>query len=149
MIVAIVVNDGIEAHGDIRVLFPHVSFPPSGPEEQWLEDNNIKPVTYWKSHDLLTEKLVPCDPYLEDGEVYAVEVEPYTEEELEARNQSQWAKVRVQRNKLLADTDWVVLKALEASTAVTQVWMGYRQALRDITEQEDPFNIVWPELPSE
>ena len=28
-----------------------------------------------------------------------------------------------------------------------QQWQAYRQALRDITEQPDPFNIVWPETP--
>jgi hypothetical protein len=53
--------------------------------------------------------------------------------------------VRQQRNRLLAESDWT--QALDAP--VDQVaWSNYRQALRDITEQENPFSIVWPEVPA-
>jgi hypothetical protein len=29
-----------------------------------------------------------------------------------------------------------------------EVWAAYRQALRDVTLQPDPFNIVWPTPPA-
>ena len=36
------------------------------------------------------------------------------------------------RNKLLADTDWVIVKATETATEVPADIVTYRQALRDI-----------------
>lgn len=149
MIVAILSNNEIETTGHISDLFSNVSFPPSGPEQEWMDENNVIPVTYWKTYDANLEKLIPVDPYLEDGEVFAVEVQELSAEEIEARLTTQWAKVRADRDQRLAKTDWIVTKSLEAGEAVPTVWVEYRQALRDITEQEDPFNIIWPELPSE
>ena len=59
-----------------------------------------------------------------------------------------WEEVRLLRDKALSATDWIITHALESGEQVPQVWREYRQALRDITEQEDPFNIVWPQKPS-
>jgi hypothetical protein len=28
-----------------------------------------------------------------------------------------------------------------------ELWVAYRAALRDVTKQSDPFNIVWPVMP--
>lgn len=61
----------------------------------------------------------------------------------------QWELVRVERNAKLADTDWWVTKASEAGGSISPEQHAYRQALRDITDQSDPFNIVWPVAPSE
>jgi hypothetical protein len=58
------------------------------------------------------------------------------------KDKEQWKLIREQRNKLLADSDWTQLPDTSADAAV---WATYRQALRDITEQSDPFNITWPE----
>jgi hypothetical protein len=58
---------------------------------------------------------------------------------------AQWAVVRAERNKLLADCDWTQLPDASADAAA---WATYRQALRDITDQANPFNIVWPETVS-
>lgn len=56
--------------------------------------------------------------------------------------------VRAQRNKLLAETDWVVIKAKETSTNLPAGVKDYREALRDITEQEGfPHNVTWPGKP--
>ena len=144
MIVAIVKNDTIEQTGDLSVLFPNVSFPASGPEPEWMEENCVVPVTYFKPYDVQAEKLVNGEPYLEGGAVYAVTVEALTEEEIAARNDSQWAKVRADRNKRLADCDWTQLPDAPVDSTV---WAEYRQALRDITDQTDPFNIIWPQEP--
>ena len=56
----------------------------------------------------------------------------------------QWGIVREERNKLLAETDWMGM----SDVAMTTRWQTYRQALRDITTQSDPFNITWPTKPS-
>ena len=56
--------------------------------------------------------------------------------------------VRAQRDRLLAETDWVITKAKETETNIPDAMKTYRQALRDITTQEGfPHNITWPEKP--
>jgi len=60
-------------------------------------------------------------------------------------DQTQWVVVKTQRNKLLAESDWTQLPDVEISNKAK--WATYRQALRDITTQTDPFNIVWPSKP--
>lgn len=59
----------------------------------------------------------------------------------------QWKAVREERNRKLQQSDWIVTKSLEIGETVPIEWLDYRQALRDITLQEDPYNIVWPEEP--
>jgi hypothetical protein len=58
---------------------------------------------------------------------------------------AQWTVIRAERNKLLAACDWTQLP--DASADAT-AWATYRQALRDITTQANPFNIIWPVEPS-
>lgn len=59
--------------------------------------------------------------------------------------QEQWWAVRAQRDALLLASDWTQLPDIPASTRAA--WAPYRQALRDITEQGDPFSVVWPTKP--
>ena len=47
------------------------------------------------------------------------------------------------RDQLLADSDWVVTKALEAGGTVPSAWATYRTALRDLPDHSD-----WPNLGS-
>jgi len=65
------------------------------------------------------------------------------------KTQNQWVLVKYQRDKLLSETDWHVTKAVETGQPINQDWANYRQQLRDITDQPDPFNIVWPTPPSD
>lgn len=60
---------------------------------------------------------------------------------------NQWNVVKYQRDTLLSETDWHVTKAVETGQPINQDWANYRQQLRDITTQSDPFNIVWPTPP--
>lgn len=55
---------------------------------------------------------------------------------------AEWARIRNARNAKLAASDWTQLPDAPVNAAT---WAVYRQALRDITNQADPFNIVWPE----
>ena len=59
--------------------------------------------------------------------------------------QTEWGLVRIERNKRIAISDWTQLP--DVPIATKEAWAVYRQALRDITQQPDPFNIVWPEPP--
>jgi len=54
-----------------------------------------------------------------------------------------WQSVRSERDSLLAKTDW----RFRSDQTPTQPWIDYCQALRDVTTQADPLNLVWPTEP--
>jgi hypothetical protein len=58
-----------------------------------------------------------------------------------------WEEVRVKRNNLLARCDWTQLPNTPLTAEQVTAWDVYRQALRDVTAQVDPFNIEWPVAP--
>jgi hypothetical protein len=58
----------------------------------------------------------------------------------------QWYKIRQRRDQLLLESDILVLRAYESAEPVPKPLIDYRQQLRDVTQQPDPFNIVWPKL---
>ena len=64
----------------------------------------------------------------------------------------EWKQIRAERNRLLAETDWVVIKARENGGQVSTAWKTYRVALRDLpAEQSDKTKyseITWPTQPS-
>jgi len=57
-------------------------------------------------------------------------------------------EVRVVRNRLLAETDWVVTMHKEKGTNIPAAWKTYRDALRDITDSATSLDdVTWPEKP--
>ena len=121
--------------------FPNTSFGDRGPSVEWITEAGYYVTSVWKPYDHATEKLVPANPHLFDGMCCLVDVEPLTAEELQARIDTQWQVVRTQRNQMLKDSDWT---QLSDSPVDKTAWATYRQELRDITQQPDPFNITWP-----
>ena len=63
--------------------------------------------------------------------------------------------LRIERNRRLAETDWITLKAYSQKQDVSENWANYMQALRDLPatanpkldEQGNLTNINWPEVP--
>lgn len=72
-------------------------------------------------------------------------VTPWTQEQISVATENQWSAIRADRNQRLANCDWTQLQDAPVDSTV---WATYRQALRDITTQSDPFNIQWPEKPA-
>ena len=66
----------------------------------------------------------------------------------DAETAIQWQSVRNARANLLVDSDVFVIRFAEDGLAVPDNIKQYRQALRNITTQPDPFNIAWPEKPN-
>ena len=58
-------------------------------------------------------------------------------------------KLRQERNKRLAEVDWVFSTDYQIHDDSYQQWLTYRKALRDLpSATEDPENPVWPEQPA-
>jgi hypothetical protein len=56
------------------------------------------------------------------------------------------ASARNYRAELLSETDWTQLA--DVPQATKDVWIAYRQALRNVPQQAGfPTNVVWPEKP--
>ena len=147
MLIAKVEDGQVINVSDYRDMFPNTSFPASGPDAEFLEANSCMTVTVWKQYDQLTEKLVSVAPYIEDNTVYTIDVKPLTPEEIASNTESQWAKIRSQRDTLLQACDWTQLPDVPLDSKTKEQWVNYRQALRDVTSQADPYNIEWPIAP--
>tara|TARA_Y100001972_G_C7590331_1_gene295927 strand:- start:377 stop:811 length:435 start_codon:yes stop_codon:yes gene_type:complete len=130
--------------GTIQQLFPNTSFSGSGPNASFIADNNLVELVESIKHDFLTQKLIAETPYISNGKVYNVKVVSITTEEQTILTNKHWGEVRAQRDNLLKDTDW----RASSDLTLSDEWKTYRQALRDITTQSDPFNITWPTKPS-
>jgi len=61
----------------------------------------------------------------------------------------QWNLVRLERNEKLRNSDWTELPSAVGSKSDEwkNNWAVYRNDLRNITNQQDPFNVVWPTAP--
>ena len=97
-------------------------------------------------HDPATQSLEEGPALLIDG----VWTQNYTVTDLDAdtaaaKVEAQWPIIRAERNRLLVESDWTQLPDAPVDAAA---WATYRQALRDVTKQANPFAVIWPESPS-
>lgn len=70
-----------------------------------------------------------------------------TQQEIENEIENAWNNVRRKRNRQLLDSDWTQVSDSPITETQQGLWRLYRQSLRDITLQPDPFNIIWPTPP--
>ena len=78
---------------------------------------------------------------------YFKQVHNWTEAQfLEAYKPDMWGEIREKRDDLLLETDWT--QNPDVPDATKAKWQVYRQALRDVPSQSDPYNITWPTRPS-
>lgn len=114
-----------------------------------LMESKATPATYDEDGAVLTPKTYP-DAATVYEEVDIDEVDLRTHKWLSARyDAAEWAALRAERDRLLAETDWVVVKSQEAGEAVPAAWQAYRTALRDLpANTSDPANPVWPTKPA-
>jgi hypothetical protein len=99
-------------------------------------------------YDLADFVLAPPAPVTAPGEKLEWDGAQWSvREPNEAEVAIQWAGVRAQRNELLTASDVFVVRAYEAGQPVPPETVAYRQALRDVTDQTNPFAIVWPAVP--
>ena len=70
-----------------------------------------------------------------------------TGEALAQAIRDKWIIVRIERTQMLANSDFTQVADAPITAEKRAEWVTYRQALRDITTQTDPFNIIWPTSP--
>lgn len=93
-----------------------------------------------------TKNIVEGTPILINGGYYQNWVQTdATETEIEDKIENKWIEVREIRSQLLAETDWTQLGDIPTETKT--IYTSYRQDLRDITSQSNPFDLVWPVKP--
>lgn len=85
--------------------------------------------------------------YIQTWQVYALTPEEIARKE-QLRLDKLSASARNQRDRLLYQSDWTQLADVGLSEVQKQAWVLYRQALRDISNQQGfPENIIWPNQP--
>lgn len=119
----------------------------------WYVIQKINPV-----YDPETQKLEDYYHYFENNNVYesrnVVPLPPPPPPPPPPDLDSEWRKVREERDRRMAEFDWRYIRydrqtRLELTTTDNLNSMDiYMQALADITLQTDPFNIIWPEYDS-
>ena len=146
MQIAIIKDNKVESMGEYRELFKNVSFPKSGPSSDWMTENSVMVVAVNRSYDRMTEKISKVDPYIEDNVVYLHKIESLTDSEktaaqTEANNRVAESQ-RAERNRRLAETDWMAC----SDVTMSNDWKTYRQALRDITTHSNWPNLKVPDM---
>ena len=131
---------------DHKTLFPNVSFPSTGPDADWLAANSCAEVVKFLAFDSATQRSDPAEPYLDDGKGYTRRVVDLSAEEqaaiVTASNDAAATRNRAERDRRLAETDYLALSDVTMSDAMTT----YRQALRDITTHANWPNLVYPDI---
>ncbi len=93
-----------------------------------------------------TKNILEGTPILVDGVYYQNwEMEDASQSEIDLRIEAKWSEIRDIRNELLQECDWTQLGDIPTETKTN--WQTYRQELRDVTNQSNPFSIVWPVKP--
>ena len=137
-----VFKDGQVAH--YKQMFPNTSFPANGPSDAFLAEQGAVKVSMFRPHDRATQKLVSCEPVVENGFAYVVEVVDKTEEEIAADVASKAAQVRAARDRALSASDWTQVADAPVDKAA---WATYRQALRDLPNAMGFPNVDLPQSP--
>jgi hypothetical protein len=130
---------------NLRDSLPNVSLPASLSNEQLVEWDMYE-VQFSAAPNDYTKNIIEGTPTLIDGKYYQNWIQTNaTESEIEQRLEDKWFEIREIRNQLLMECDWTQLS--DISTEIKNLWSNYRQDLRDITNQTNPFNITWPVKP--
>ena len=129
---------------------PNISFP-TIISDSLLESFNIYQVEMKNSgYDNDDNKdVTEVTPTL-SGSIY---IQTYTisdadTETINKRREIKWSEVRSGRDSLLSESDWTQFNDSPISGSTLTDWQTYRQSLRDITNQSDPYDITWPNIPS-
>lgn len=135
----------------LREMYPSTHFPAVITQvaldgfENWyvIEDDSSMP-----EYDKSSEKLEFVRAFNGTAVVGKYNVINLSDAEKLAAKEVQKINVRYHRDNTLNSTDYLMTSDLFNSFSAEdqEKIVEYRQALRDLTDQEDPFNTTWPVL---
>ncbi len=135
----------------LKFEYPNVSFPAQFTEEI-LNQYGVFRVQYEEAPAI--DERTQCiqyeetPTYVNDSWVIRCVVNKKDQASIDVYDAYISNSVKVKRDKLLIESDWVTIKAIEQGEAIPDSWKTYRQELRDITLQSGfPHNVVWPTQP--
>lgn len=149
----------LKNQGEIRKLNPNVSLPKVWNENVYetlgidpvFESPQPKPSSAYKSvvrdgaeqdsKGNWVQKWAEQDMFADTEEATKSEQETAYQATLDAEAAT---AVRSERDRKLAETDWMAL----SDVTMSDEWKTYRQSLRDVPQQETfPTTVTWPEEP--
>lgn len=124
--------------------YPNTSFPQNITNNLLLEYNIYQVLEVSKGNDY-GKNYIELTPVLIGGTYYQDwEIVDASQEEIEQRKNNKWSEIRSIRSQYLSSCDWTQLEDAPFDTSKKNDWKKYRQSLRDITKQLNPFAIDWP-----
>lgn len=132
--------------GDLRKDNPNTSFPSIIPDDVLAEFGVIKVNSIDKPITDYTKNVIESDPVFDGSSwVQVWVVADASQEEINERIAIKSNEIRSERDAKLASSDWT---QLSDATVDKAAWSVYRQALRDIPQQEGfPYNVIFPATP--
>ena len=134
---------------DLIRAFPHVSIP-QPPTAADLDVLDVDPVMEGAQPALTRFQSAARSGPEQDtlgNWVWVYTAVDWDQDAIDAATASQWDVIRTDRNARLSASDWTQLADVPLSEEEKAAWATYRQALRDVTTQVDPFEITWPVAP--
>lgn len=126
---------------------PNTSFPAVLTNEV-LESFDVYYVETTDYTDDYTKNIEEGTPILSESSYIQVwNKTDATEEEISAKLEEKWVEVRIMRDALLTQSDWTQFQDSPLSGTNLTDWQTYRQSLRDISSQSNPYNLTWPAKP--
>ncbi len=144
----------IKDRNDVNSGWDEIPYPSSAAELVGVQISHTSRTAHDNKMRQILQQLVAAEPELykevavndESGNKIATTVEEIpqpTEEEKRAKKE---AEVRAKRDYLISQTDYLLQPDYPISAEDLEKVKAYRQALRDIPEQEGfPDNVTWPE----
>ena len=133
---------------DLKKDNPNVSFP-SIIDEPTRFRYSMLPIQKVEAQEDYTKNISEDLPELIDG-IWTQNwtIIDATQEEIDQRLSIKWQEVRDERNGKLNSSDWTQLPDSPLTEEQKNAWRQYRQELRDITNQANPFEVIYPVQPS-
>lgn len=130
MLIAKQTENGIDI-ADHTSMLPNTSFGSGGPTVAQIEELGFLQVTLWKPYNHATEKLVSCLPYIEDNQVFTIQVESKTQEELDADAAAVLAANKVARAEAYRiESDPLFFKAQRGEATIDE-WLAKVEEIKN------------------
>ena len=140
----------VKTQGEVRSLYPNTSFPKTWSPEL-VEELGLDVVFESPTPTTTVYQTAFKDGVEQDAQgrwVWKWSISEMDDDAKAAKDAEVAKGVRATRDRLIAETDWIVIKNLELNQNVPGVWEVYRQNLRDIPAQAGfPHNVTWPAKP--